>query len=161
MRLGRVQRRRSSAGYTFIGVLVLLTVCALGMAAAGPLWGDAVQRDRERELLRIGTMYATAIAEYRDMSPGSLKQLPESLDELVNDTRFIGTMRHLRRLYPDPLEPSRPWGLVKDTAGRVMGVYSQSQEAPLAQGPQRIGSLTLAPAQHYADWKFTLISALP
>lgn len=158
MRLGKVAKRGPSAGYTFIAVLVLLTLSALGMAAAGPLWRDAVQRDREQELLRIGALYAAAIVEYRDMSPGSLMQLPASLDDLVNDTRFIGTMRHLRRLYPDPIDPTRPWGLLLDTDGRVMGVYSQSQEAPLAQGPQRIGALRLAPAERYADWKFTLVN---
>lgn len=161
MRPGKSFEGRSCAGYTFIGVLVLLTLCTLGMAVAGPLWGDAVQREREQELLRIGALYAAAIVEYRDMSPGSLKQLPASLDDLVNDTRFFGTVRHLRRLYPDPLAPSRPWGLLLDTDGRLMGVYSQSQDTPLAQGPQRIGGLTLAPAQRYADWKFTLIPASP
>ncbi|WP_394484199.1 type II secretion system protein [Roseateles sp. LYH14W] len=145
-------------GYTFVAVLIMLTLCALGMAAAGPLWADAVQRDREQELLRIGALYAAAITEYRDSSPGNHKQLPLSLDELVSDPRFISTMRHLRKLYPDPLDPARPWGLVLDTDGRVMGVYSQSQDAPLAQGPQRIGALQLPPAQRYADWKFTLVN---
>ena len=141
-------------GYTFVAVLALIALVSIGLAAAGPSWSERLRREREQELLHIGSLYAQAIAEYRDESPGSLKSFPETLDALLADPRFIGLHRHLRRLYPDPLAPGRPWGLVRDKDGRILGVYSQSEDAPIAQGPQVRGPVILAPALRYADWKF-------
>jgi len=150
----RRPRRAAQGGYTFLAVLVLVALVGLGLAQAGPSWGERIRREREQALLRTGALYARAIAEYRDESPGTLKAYPESLDALLADPRFIGLHRHLRRLYPDPIAPDRPWGLVRDIDGRLIGVYSQSDETPLAQGDQRLGALSLAPARRYSDWKF-------
>lgn len=141
-------------GYAFVVVLAALALVSLGLARAGPLWADAAQRDKERELLRVGQMYAQALASYRNLSPGSERQFPMQLDALVLDTRFAGTLRHLRKLYPDPLNPGRPWGLVRDAQGRIQGVYSLSEDAPVAQGPLVLDGVSLAPARRYADWKF-------
>lgn len=149
--------RRAERGFAFVAVLVLLAVCALGLSIAGPLWSQQVKRDRERELLRIGALYAQALAAYREGAPGSLKQYPTRLESLLLDARFVGTMRHLRKLYPDPVNPGQPWGVVLDTDGRIAGVYSRSDEAPLIQGPVDLGNdIALPPAKRYSDWKFTI-----
>lgn len=105
--------------------------------------------------MRVGVLYAHALAEFRDSSPGSLKTYPKSLDELALDPRFLGVRRHLRRLYPDPLDPSRPWGLVRDIDGYIVAIYCQSPEAPLAEGPVDLGDVVLSPARRYSDWKFS------
>ena len=153
-----IGRRRSPArvqhGYTFVAVLALIAMVSIGLAAAGPSWGERLRREREQELLHVGSLYAQALAQYRDESPGSMKVYPQTLDDLLVDPRFIGLHRHLRRLYPDPLAPRRPWGLVRDKDGRILGVYSQSEDVPVAQGPQARGAVVLAPALRYADWKF-------
>lgn len=150
MRRGDVHQR----GFTLVAVLVVLALVGLGMAAAGPAWSVHTQRDREDELLRVGLLYAQAIAEYRDSSPGSAKAYPDELAWLVNDTRFIGTTRHMRKLYPDPMNPGQPWGLVKDDAGHIVGVYSRSDKAPLRQQRIDLGMLQLEVAERYADWIF-------
>ncbi len=153
-----IGERRASAptqrGYTFVAVLALIALVSIGLAAAGPSWSERLRREREQELLRVGSLYAQALAEYRDESPGSQKSFPETLDDLLADPRFIGLHRHLRRLYPDPLAPGRSWGLVRDKDGRILGVYSQSEDPPIAQGPQLRGPVVLGPALRYADWKF-------
>lgn len=118
--------RRGEAGYTFVAVLVLLAVCMLGLSVAGPLWSDAVKREREQELKRIGSLYATALQTYRDASPGSLKQYPQRLDALLLDNRYVGIRRHIRKLYADPTNPNEPWGLVLDEQQRIRGLYSTS-----------------------------------
>ena len=141
-------------GFTLPALLVTLAVMALAWAAVGPAWMHQAQRQRERELLRLGLLYAQALAAYRDTLPGSVRSYPMALDELLRDPRLPGVQRHLRRLYPDPLNPRRPWGLVMDDFGRITGVYSQSSDAPLAQGPVVLPDRTLPPAQRYADWKF-------
>ncbi|WP_127995668.1 type II secretion system protein [Piscinibacter defluvii] len=153
MRRGE-QRGRAQRGYTFVAVLLLLALVSLGLSMAGPLWSQQAQRDRERELLRIGTLYAQAIERYRDLSPGSLRQYPPSLDVLLLDTRFVGTQRHLRKAYGDPVNPGAGWGLLRDQQGGIVGVHSLSQAAPLAQGAVVLDDRVLPPAMRYSDWKF-------
>ena len=162
MRRGSPRRpssREPARGYTFVALLALVAILSIGLSVAGPAWSSAERRHRERELLRIGALYAQALAAYHEGSPGTLKTFPRTLGELALDPRFVGVRRHLRTLYPDPLDPSRPWGLVKDIDGRITGVYSQSEDAPIAEGSVAIGALVLPPARRYADWKF--IALLP
>lgn len=151
----RPGERRDEAGYTLVATLVLLAVCMLGLAISGPLWSDATRREREQELLRVGSLYAQAIAAYRQRSPGGLKQYPMHLQDLVLDGRFVGVARHLRTLYADPVNPGQPWGLIRDVDGRIVGVHSRSDLAPLA-GTRELkwGIVTLPPASRYSDWKF-------
>ena len=145
----------SESGFTLIALLVAMFVIALGLSVAGPTWHEQNRRTQERELMRIGVLYAHALADFRESAPGSLKTYPKSLDELVLDTRFLGVRRHLRRLYPDPLDPARPWGVVRDIDGYIVGVYSQSSDAPLVTGAIALGDIAMAPARHYSDWKFS------
>ena len=157
MRPGRAQAPRASqSGYTLVALLVAVFVIALGLAVAGPTWRQQNRRAQERELLRVGMLYAHALASFRDHSPGSLKAYPRSLDELLLDPRYVGVQRHLRRLYPDPVDPTRPWGLTHDADGNITGVYSQTTDAPVATGSIDLGDLVLAPANRYSDWKFSL-----
>lgn len=146
------QARR--CGYALLGALLVLALVSLGLAVAGPIWSQQAQRDREQELLRIGLLYAQALASYRQASPGSTKQYPDTLDALLLDTRFVGTRRHLRKLYQDPINPGKPWGRVHDADGRITGVYSLSQAAPLAERPIQFGNSALPADAKYSDWKF-------
>lgn len=147
---------RGEGGFTLVAVLVLLALCMTGLAVAGPMWSQGVRREREQELVRIGVLYAQAIASYRQSSPGSLKQYPVKLEDLLVDTRFVGLARHLRALYPDPVNPGQPWGLMRDSEGRIAGVYSLSTDAPLADRQINLGAIVLAPASRYSDWKFAI-----
>jgi type II secretory pathway pseudopilin PulG len=147
----RVGRQR---GFSYVAVLAMVALMGLGLAAVGPLWAEEARREREDELLRIGRLYAEAIARYQKASPGSAKRYPPTLEVLLMDTRFVGTVRHLRTLYPDPLQPSRPWGLVRDADGGIRGVFSQSDAPPLRTVPVVLGAVTLAPAARYSDWQF-------
>ncbi len=151
MRVGDALRRR---GFTLVALLLALALVSLALAAAGPIWSQQQRRERERELLRIGALYAQAIRSYHQSSPGSARDHPARLEDLLLDTRFVGTRRHLRKLYPDPLQPGRPWGLVKDERDRITGVFSQSTAAPIARAAVLLPDRTLPPARRYADWKF-------
>jgi type II secretory pathway pseudopilin PulG len=153
-RNARATRNAPRRGFTYIALLAIVCIMALALAVAGPTWGDQSRRVHERDLLRIGALYAHAIGEYRADSPGSLKEYPRSLDDLLLDKRFLGMHRHLRQLYPDPLDPSRPWGVIRDIDGYILGVYSQDDRAPVAAGPITLGDIALSPARHYTDWKF-------
>jgi type II secretory pathway pseudopilin PulG len=151
MQLGN---RLRPEGYTFLAVLALLALVSLGLAALGPLWSHEAQRERERELLKVGTLYAQALASYRAVSPGSLKQYPGRLEALLDDRRFVGTMRHMRKLYPDPVNPGKPWGLLIDASSGIIGVHSLSDEAPLAEGLGRSLDPALGTVRRYSELKF-------
>jgi type II secretory pathway pseudopilin PulG len=150
----RHTRPARTCGFTYVCVLAMVAAIGIGLAALGSAWGTLAQREREEDLLHVGGEYASAIAAYRDSSPGSVRRSPPDLDALVLDDRFPRTRRHIRRLYPDPLRPSRPWGLVADPAGGIAGVYSQSDQAPLRKAPVVVAGRQFPPARRHSDWKF-------
>jgi type II secretory pathway pseudopilin PulG len=141
-------------GFTYVMVMAAVALVGLGLATLGPMWAESAQREHEQELLRVGTLYAEAIAAYRAQAPGSAKQYPHDLESLTLDNRFVGTKRHLRRLYADPLKPSRPWGLIRAADGGIRGVFSQDERAPLLRTGRDLGATVLMPATRYSDWKF-------
>ena len=146
--------RAGERGFTFVWVLMALAVFSLGLALIGPRWSDDARRERERELLRVGSLYAQAIAAFYAATPGSMKNYPPKLDSLVIDDRMLSTVRYLRKLYPDPVDPSRPWGVVLGPDGTIRGVYSQSNAIPMNTEAIESGNLKLSAAQRYSDWKF-------
>jgi type II secretory pathway pseudopilin PulG len=157
--MGRRMRRGSASpagqrGFTYLMVMALVALLGLGLAALGPMWSDATQRERERELLRVGALYADAIASYYKRSPGSLKSYPPKLESLISDTRFVGVKRHLRKLYADPLNPAQGWGVVAAPDGGVMGIYSMDRRKPFLQTAVDLGSVVMPVAATYSDWKF-------
>lgn len=147
----------AQAGFTYVWLLAAIAILSTGLAAIGPSWSDQVRREREQDLLRVGALYAKAIAAYRVASPGSQKMYPLTLDDLLMDSRMVGTVRHLRKLYPDPLDPERAWGLVLGPDGRVRGVFSQSTDAPLRTEALELASASLPAARRYSDWKFVAL----
>ena len=140
-------------GFTYVWVLALLACMGAALSVVGPSWADAMHRERERELLRVGFLYARAIQSYRDASPGA-NQYPPSLDALLMDKRLVGTHRHLRKLYAEPMEPSLGWGLVRADDGSIRGVYSLSGRKPLRSEPLDLDLVKLPAANSYREWKF-------
>jgi hypothetical protein len=72
----------------------------------------------------------------------------------VLDDRFPRPRRHLRQLYADPVEPDQAWGLITDADGRIQGVHSRSERAPLKQVAFEADGVVLPTASRYSDWKF-------
>ena len=143
----------SQRGMSLVLALVALALASVSLALVGPRWADALQREKEQELLRVGSMYADALHRYQASSPGNVKQYPMQLEDLLLDKRFVGTMRHLRRLPPDPMNPKLPWGLVLNQDERVVGIYSTSERKPFSE----VATAPAGPlprAEHYYDWKF-------
>src|SRR5690606_4138073 len=113
----------------------------------------AAQRDREQELLFIGTAYVNALERYRRVSPGA-PQYPVKLEALLADPRFPQVQRHLRRLYADPITRSNDWGLLRGPNNGIVGLYSKSDQKPLKKAgfPRRFDHFT--GATRYSDWRF-------
>jgi len=104
-------------------------------------------------LLFIGEQYRRAIGSYYDKSPGNEKQYPEKLDELIEDKRFPTPLRHLRRLYRDPMSTDGEWELIR-LQGRIIGVASRSQQNPVKLAGFGVDQQDFEGATRYADWRF-------
>jgi len=154
MRAGK--RPGSASGFTYVVMLFALAVFSIGLAALGQTWGQRSQRDKEEELMMIGAAYARAIGLYYQHSPGSQKRFPGSLADLLADSRFVGTERYLRKLYPDPVTGTAQWGLVQAPEGGISGVYSLSEKATLRRRTTALAG-TAIKGERYADWKFIYV----
>ena len=148
----RVIGRAAQGGITYLGVLLLIAVLSAGLAKVGEVWRTAAQREKEKQLLHIGEQYRQAIGRYYRQSPG-VPRYPSKLEELVKDSRFLETRRHIRRLYPDPMT-GKEWGLVRGPDGGIMGIYSQSTAPPLKIGGFPDHQRGFADKPRYSEWKF-------
>jgi len=148
--------RGSSPGFTYIGLLIVVALMGIVLAATGLVWHTEMRREKERELLFAGEQFRRAIAAYYDRSPGG-ERWPGKLEDLLQDRRFPTTQRYLRRVYADPMTGSPEWGLVKGPEGEIVGVYSRSEETPIRQANFGSRYDNFSGAQHYSDWKFLFV----
>lgn len=154
-RLARL-RRRSDSGFTYIGVLLLVAIAGLVLAAAGTNASMAMKREQEKELLFIGGQFRDAIRSYYRSTPGVAKRFPPNLEVLLHDARSVVPRRHLRKMYIDPVTHSVDWGLVRGPGGAIVGVFSKSQARPLKQARFRAEDQGFDGAATYADWQFVV-----
>jgi len=154
---GTIIQMRRLHGFTYIGLLVMVILIGMGLAAAGQVWNTTAKRERERELLFVGGQFRQAIGSYFDASPG-VKQYPHKLEELLEDQRFPVVKRHLRKIYLDPITGSPDWGLVT-TGDRIVGVYSRSGDKPLKIENFAGDDSSFAGSAAYSDWRFVYAPA--
>lgn len=134
-----------------MGFLIFVAVAGAGLAAYGEMASHAAQREKEAELLFRGEQMRNAIASYYRKE----QRYPPALTELLEDKRFPMPVRHLRRLYRDPMSGEVNWGLVEAPGGAgVMGVYSRSEDKPIKTGNFSTKDQGFEKAKSYADWKF-------
>jgi type II secretory pathway pseudopilin PulG len=146
--------RSSQRGFVLLAWLIVVALFAAAASTMAVRWSDELRRERELELLRIGDEIAGAIASYRAMSAGSAREYPPQLEDLLDDRRAFGTLRHLRRLPGDPVMRGAPWGLLRAPDGGVMGVYSTSVEMPMRRVAVRLQHADLPAVGRYAEWHF-------
>lgn len=144
----------SQRGFTYIGVLIAVSLIGLGLGMAGETWRLSVKREKEARLLAIGHEFRRAIGDYYSASPGSVKQYPPNLEALLKDNRYPGIRRHLRRIYPDPMTRKAEWGLVAAPGNGIAGVYSLSDKMPVKQGNFAEEDAGFENRSSYRDWKF-------
>ena len=145
--------RRMLRGFSYIGLLILIAVMGVALAATGDLWATASQREKEAQLLFVGDQFRTAIRRFLQQ-PGAVKRYPMSLDELVLDPRFPSPHRYLRKIFTDPITATPDWGLVKGPNGEIYGVYSRSEAKPIKQANFRLADADFEGRDKYSDWQF-------
>ena len=140
-------------GFTYLSLLLFIAVLGVGLAATAVSWQTAMQREKERELLFVGTQFEQAIALYYYRSPGEAKEFPKKLGDLLKDARFATVERYLRRVYRDPITGKDDWGIIAAPDGGIMGVYSLSTDQPIRRaGFEAEPGATVT----YQEWKFVV-----
>lgn len=140
-------------GFTLLGLMFAIAVAGIALAGTGVLWQMEGRREKEKELLFIGEEYRQAITRYYEKSPDAEKRFPEKLEDLLQDRRFPNPVRHLRRLYRDPMTADGEWELILQE-GRIIGIASRSQESPIKIAGFSAEQSEFKGATSYTNWRF-------
>jgi type II secretory pathway pseudopilin PulG len=155
-------RHRNSAptaarGVLLLGLLLGLALAGLMLMLALDVWALERQRQREQELLFVGDQYRAAIQRYFYAAPkGTPRVFPATLQDLQQDDRYPIPVRHLRRLYPDPLTGEPRWGAVMQ-GSRITGVYSLGKGTPLKVAGFGKSDEGFNGRSSYRDWAFVFV----
>ncbi|TLM65422.1 MAG: type II secretion system protein [Deltaproteobacteria bacterium] len=144
------------SGAALLTVLVMVAILGLTAGVAGQSLRAMMQRECEAELLWRGQQYRQAIASYYNVKHGPQQMYPAKLDDLLKDPRMPGVVRHLRRLYDDPMT-GKKWEPVKDPAEKLIGVRSTSPLEPFQQAGFPKGLETLEGKTSYREWEFVYV----
>lgn len=147
--------RQDGRGFSFVGVLIFVAV--LGLLGSMTVKLAAVQHRRfaEQTLLETGVAFSQALRSYALATPVGQPDAPPSLRDLLRDPRFPGTVRHLRKIFVDPMTGSSDWGLERDADdGAILAVFSLSCGKPIkiAGFDARFPDFNGKP--YYREWKF-------
>jgi type II secretory pathway pseudopilin PulG len=151
---------RKQAGFTYLAILFVVAIAGIMLAQAGLNWSHASQREKEAELLFVGSEYRKAIMLYYERTPGPVKKYPAKLEDLLLDTRYASPQRYLRKLYRDPFTGRAEWGLVMAPEGGIMGVHSPSTAAPIKMANFSYADASFEGAGRYTDWVFSYVPLL-
>ncbi len=144
--------RRGQGGFTYLGLLVLVALIGVLLAAAGEVASTAARREREAELLWVGHEYRAAIGRYVRLR----RAYPQALEDLLGSAPDAPLQVHyIRQLYRDPMTNAVDWVLVPAPGGvGFMGVRSSSTRAPIKTGNFDEEDKGFADAKGYGDWLF-------
>lgn len=150
---------RRQGGIAYIGLLLAIALIGVVAGTAADVYQQSRQRQREADLLWIGQQFRAAILSYRDAHPSH--SYPPTFDDLLRDPRFVGTLRHLRRIYPDPFTGKPDWELIRAPEGGIAGIRSRAAGTPIKQDNFRPRDAQFAGKTRYADWEFSAIPPAP
>lgn len=159
---------KQSSGFAYVMLLVAVAVLSVFAAGSLQLGSQLSRQHAEQALLDIGGEFQRALYSYSGTTAASvgggnaaanLARGPRTIEELLRDGRTASTKRHLRQLYADPMTGSTQWGVIKDPAGFILGIYSKSSERPTKQTNFDMLQAHFEDAESYSKWIFGLPSA--
>ena len=154
MKAGKFSRQVSREnGFTYLGLLVIILLMGVVLAAAADVWITSAKRDKEQELLFVGNQFRQAIKAYYEHTPPMAARYPAKLEDLLEDPRYPSTQRYLRKVYSDPINGTK-WGLVKGPGGEILGVHSRSGKEPIKKSNFSSMDKSFENKKKYADWVF-------
>jgi type II secretory pathway pseudopilin PulG len=171
---------RSSAGFTYVGALVMAMIVGIMASRAAVIWKTSAQREKETELIFRGMQYRDALRDFYGMSlepygtvaaqpgttvganaqkpviiPPNAPRLSE-LKDLVSPTTQAQKKPKLRRLYLDPMTGKEFVPIVDQTINRIVGVKSASEAEPIkkANFPYELEPSDFVDKKKYSEWEF-------
>jgi len=154
MKICRAFTFKEQAGFSFLWMLLLVSLMGIALTISAELMATSARRDREIALLAVGRQFQNAIERYHLSSPpNSRKEYPNSLEDLVQDPRFPGMKRHLRKIPMDPITGKLEWGFTR-VGGRIVAVHSLSEMLPIKQAAFEHDVGHFANSKKYSDWVF-------
>jgi type II secretory pathway pseudopilin PulG len=151
----RVRRRTAQGGYAYLALLLLIAI--IGVVAAGSAeLGAIYQRGaQEKELLDVGGEFQRALLSYANATPLGQPTQPRTLDDLLHDPRYPTVVRHLRKLYADPMTGRTDWVLVQAPDGQtIVGIHSASLAHPIQMAKFPPEFQGFENKRSYAEWVF-------
>jgi type II secretory pathway pseudopilin PulG len=158
-----IQNQRGAA---LVVVLVIVVIVGLSLGIAGSTWRTVVQRAKEEELLFRGNQYRQAIGSYYQRAhAGTRGMFPPSLEDLLKDPRSLQTLRHIRKLYKDPMT-GEDWVLIRQggtvggtvtataATGGIIGVRSSSDLEPFKKDGFSEENEEFKDKEKYSEWEF-------
>ena len=142
-------------GFSYMWTLMLIFLMSLGLSVAVEIDSTNSRREKEKELISIGRQFREAIGRYYEASRTvDRKVYPASFDDLLEDKRFPGTNRHLRKIFIDPVTGSSDWGVLR-IDGKIVGIYSVSEMQPIKMDGFDLSEAEFKNSQKYSDWVFS------
>jgi type II secretory pathway pseudopilin PulG len=133
---------RSQRGYAMAVLLVAMSIMAIMLMVAMPVWKHTAQREKEEELVFRGMQYVHAIALFQRKTANAY---PPNIDLLVRE-------RYLRKKYKDPITNDDfvplPVGAAPGGAGASAGQTGGRGGQSSAQSGSGRGSLPSAPGSN-------------
>lgn len=144
--------RRQETGFSYLMVMIALTLMGLAMTMAARQWKTMVQRELEADLLAKGIEIQTALALYSASAKAgrvlSGEVYPKTLTELTRQPKPF-----LRKIYLDPVGRGE-WELLRSPTGGIMGVRSKSRHKPIKHGNFPLAVRHFEGKPTYYDWVF-------
>lgn len=137
----------SQAGFTYVAMVVMVTVMGIMMSQAAISWKTLIQRSKEEELIFRGMQVRAALQRYyygreilvrTDLKPADTERAkkqtnPKELKDLLEDPNSTEKRRYLRPFaLIDPMT-GEDWALVMGPGDRIIGVKSTSKLEPIKQ----------------------------
>jgi type II secretory pathway pseudopilin PulG len=145
-----------------MGLLILLAIMGVVASAALKISNITHRRVAEEALLDVGREFSEALESYRQVTPVGQPDEPLNLQDLLKDARFPTVVRHLRKMYNDPITGQPEWGLLRsEITKRIVGVYSLSDVQPVKIGNFDAFFQGFSNKTSYQQWVFsgTLVGA--
>lgn len=147
-------RMANRSGVTCLMALAMVMIMGIMLAKTGQGWQQLMQREKEQELLFRGGQLQRALNRWHYPAGGQHVATPlTELRDLLRDPRVPGTVRHLRKLYHDPMTNGE-WELIRDPVRGIIGVHSSSLLQPFKVDgfPEQLKQLTNK--RSYREWRF-------
>ncbi|WP_321790254.1 type II secretion system protein [Burkholderia pyrrocinia] len=151
-RRGRPRAARQR-GLVLLALLIALMLMSIALAGALDVWSLQRRREDERQLLFAGDQYRKAIVRYY----GLARAYPQTVDDLLDDNRFVKPMHHLRRAYRDPITGQNDWAFLW-RGDRFYGVYSGSDQATVKRAGFPPRYMDFEGEETYRKWRFLYLA---